>query len=117
MNSNGSAPLATPSNAQLPASKIATQRQPSLPAFALTNAPSTDRPSAACGRLEGWDPTPPLKHWTTTSAPADAGRGVGILGNLTMIGFILLAVGTAGVAIHQEHRLAPHKRQLMERAR
>jgi len=34
-----------------------------------------------------------------------------------MVAFLLLAVGMAGVAIHQEQRLAPHERQLMERAR
>jgi hypothetical protein len=102
---------------QSPASKNDTQRPLSLPPFVSTTHASADRPSAACGRLKSWDPTPPIQHWTTASAPADAGRGVGILGNLTLVGFMLLAVGMAGVAIHQEQRLAPHERQLMERAR
>ena len=30
---------------------------------------------------------------------------------------MLLAVGMAGVAIHQEQRLAPHERQLLDQRR
>ena len=62
-------------------------------------------------------PLPPFKHWATAPAPADAGCGVGLIGNLAMAAFILMAIGMAAVAIHQEERLAPHERQLLERRR
>lgn len=41
-------------------------------------------------------------------------EGVGVFGNLMMIVFIVLAVGMAAVAIHQEERLAPQERQLLQ---
>jgi hypothetical protein len=116
MNSNGFAPPTTPSNELSNASLSATQAPPSLPHFVSTRHAVSDRPTSARGRLEGWDPVP-LKHWTTVDPPSDAGSRVGIIGNLTMVAFLLLAIGMAGAAIHQEERLAPHERQLLERAR
>lgn len=41
-------------------------------------------------------------------------EGVGMLGNLMMVVFIVLAVGMAAVAIHQEERMAPQERQLLQ---
>lgn len=56
-----------------------------------------------------------FKEWPATVAEADAGCGVGILGNLVMTAFVALAVGMAAYAIHQEQRLAPHEKQLLQR--
>ncbi len=58
-----------------------------------------------------------FKEWVTAPAPSDAGCGVGILGNLVMAVFILLAIGMAAIAIHQEERLAPRERQLLQHQR
>lgn len=40
-----------------------------------------------------------------------------MLGNLMMVAFIVLAVGMAAVAIHQEERMAPQERQLLQQQR
>lgn len=82
------------------------------------HAQPTARPdSAGADQRRKTAPLPPFKHWATAPAPADAGCGVGLIGNLAMAAFILLAVGMAAVAIHQEERLAPHERQLLQRQR
>lgn len=40
-----------------------------------------------------------------------------MLGNLMMVVFIVLAVGMAAIAIHQEDRLAPQERQHLQQQR
>lgn len=44
-------------------------------------------------------------------------EGVGMLGNLMTAAFVFLAVGMAAIAIHQEDRLAPQERQLLQQQR
>lgn len=40
-----------------------------------------------------------------------------MLGNLMTAAFVFLAVGMAAIAIHQEDRLAPQERQLLQQQR
>lgn len=56
-----------------------------------------------------------FRQCAAATASFDAGCGVGILGNLVMTAFVALAVGMAAYAIHQEQRLAPQEKQLLQR--
>lgn len=96
------------------------QPRPSLPVFAsMSHAQPTDRPAdPAVDRERQAAPSlPPFKHWTTAPAPADAGGGVGAFGNLVLTAFLAIAIGMAVAAIHQEERMAPHERQLLQQRR
>lgn len=91
------------------------QPRPSLPVFAsMSHAQPTDRPADPAATAP---PAPPFKHWTTAPAPADAGGGVGAFGNLVLTAFLAIAIGMAVAAIHQEERVAPHERQLLQQRR
>ena len=58
-----------------------------------------------------------FKEWPATTAEADAGRGIRAIGDALIVALVALAVLMAGVAIHQEERLASHERQLLQRQR
>lgn len=120
MNSNGSRIPAGQSKEPLRASGSGSRPQPSLPSFVVTsNAKLHDRPASpvADRQRQAASTSPPFKHWTTASASTDAGCGVNRFGNLAMVGFVIIAIGMAVAAIHQEQRLAPHERQLLQQRR
>lgn len=115
MNSNGSAQLATPSNAQLRTSKTATPRQPSLPVFVSTRHAATDRPAGARGRLQNWEHLSTdevIRRGAKASAEADASRGVTAVGNLMMVVMVIFSLAMAGAALHQEAQLEREAQQL-----
>lgn len=106
--SNGS-PMATDpgrSTASATASDDAIRPQPS------SHAHSSAWPDSANDSLAA-----SFKEWPATTAETDAGRGVKTLGDALIVALVALAVLMAGVAIHQEERLAPHERQLLQRQR
>lgn len=121
MTSNGSQIQPGLSSAPSTASGTVTRKQPSLPAFASTNhARTTARPAGARGRLQSWEHLSTdqiLQRSAKAAAEADARSGIGAFGNLIFVALMVIVTGMAITAIHQEQRLAPHERQLLQQQR
>ena len=121
MTSNGSQIQPGRLNAPSTASRNGTRPQPCLPVFTSTShARPTNRPRGVNGRLQDWEHLSTdaiIQRGAKASAQADASCGIGAFGNLLLVTFVGLAVCMAAIAIHQEQRMAPHERQLLERQR
>ena len=98
-------------------SKPGTLTPQSLPSQKSTHAQSARRDSRLAS-TGGWRQESghqdAQRRRAAAASPTDAGCGVGLLGNLTLAAFVALSVFMAAVAIHQEERLAPSERQLLE---
>lgn len=116
--SNGSRNPAGTLTARGSAFKTAT---PTLPSFVSRSyARAADRPGAACARLKSWqhlETDEVIRRGAAAAAQTHAGSRVSRLGNLALTAFVLLAIGMGAYAIHQEQRLAPHERQLLQQQR
>jgi hypothetical protein len=119
-NWNGSQTLIGTQHGPGNASTPVTPMLPSLGFSKSTHAPQHLRRDHYLGRHDRWDKgcysQKEILQRRALSSP-DAGRGVGAFGNLVLVGFIFIAIGMAGVALHQEQRLSPQERQLLHQQR
>lgn len=90
-----------------------------LPSFVSSRSRNarTDRPCAACGRLQSWQHLPTdkvLQRGAKAAAEANASRGVMAFGNLMMLILTVFAVLMAATALQQESVLQKQEQQVQQ---